>query len=280
MYGTFEFNGINSRAYDLISRTIQKPLFPAMTPRQTTLHGKNGLYDFENNTFQNRTIVMHIEFVGSSIAQLRTQIHALANWLHTSDWANLVFDEELDKLYKARVYGQVDFETLINYGRCDITFECQPFAFLVASTGDEDTWDEADYPWLIEVPWEMSDSYQVSVTGSTTLAFDNVGTLEINHRSSQASQFDITISGTWTAPITLALNGNTLTYSAGSTGASTLVIDCIDMEVTLNGSNALATMGGDLDDFFTINTGSNTLTITITGTATFNLLVDFVPQWL
>lgn len=280
MYGTFSFNGISSREYTLISRTVSKPLFPTMKPRTVEIFGKHGLYDYGSNTYQTRQITMHVEYLGDSLWELRNRTRSLAAWLHTTDWADLVFDEELDKLYKARVYGQVDFDSLIRHGKCDITFECQPFAFLVASTGDEDTWDEADYPWLIEIPWQMSDSYQVSVTGSTTLDFENVGSVEISNASPQASQFDITISGTWTAPITLALNGNSLTYSAASTGDSTLVIDCIDMEVTLNGSNALATMGGDLDEFFTIATGSNTLTITVTGTSTFNLLVDFVPQWL
>lgn len=256
MYGTFSFNGTNSRSYSLISKSIQRPLFPVMNPRVLSIYDKSGTYDFGDNTYRNRIITMQIEYIGASLWDLRNKTRDLSRWLFTTSWASLVFDDEPTKQYKARVYEAVDFESLFLHGKAQVQFECQPFAFSASAI-----------------------STATTITGTNTLDITNSGNMTLGFASPQAGQFDVTISGSWTSAITLALNGDSLTYSAGSTGDSTLVIDSINMTATLDGADAMATMGGDLSTFLTLATGTNTLTVTITGTCSFALTVTHLEQY-
>ncbi len=170
----------------------------------------------------------------------------------------------------------IDFETLNRVGEADITFECQPFAYMTADTGLDYTWDEADFPWETELTWLTSTPYVFTATGTEEFAFSNPGTKEINYKSPQGSKSKIIISGTWT-DFEISLNGKSLEYTEAGTG--TVTIDNVEMEVDLDGTNKLSVLDGDLDSFLTVIPGENTITITGTG-LNVTVTIDIRPMWL
>jgi predicted phage tail component-like protein len=276
--GTFEFNSIVSSDFDIVTKSINRPLFPTMTPRTIEIFGKNGLYDYGANTYSTRKITVQIQYIGTSFVELRQRARDIAAWLRTTTWGKLIFDDEPDKFYYARVYGQIDFENLRRLGTCSVEFECQPFAFCMVDTGDDLTWDDFDAPWMVEgITWVMSSTYTKTVTGNTSFVFDNPGTVNIGNDAPQGGKFDIVITGTWTT-ITLAVNGKTLTFSQAGASA-TLTIDNIEMECDVGGTNKLSYLSGDVDTFLHLIPGTNTITITGTG-MNFSILVDFTPMWI
>src|SRR5690606_38872462 len=126
MIGSFEFNNIESRTYNLICRSVQRPLLPAIRPRRIEIQGKSGIIDYGGGDYATRQIRMHIAYVGESFLELRSRAREIAAWLGTNIWAKLIINDEPDKYYLARVLKGVNLETLRRYGEADIDFECQP----------------------------------------------------------------------------------------------------------------------------------------------------------
>lgn len=69
---------------------------------------------------------MQLILVKKSMEDLRQQARDIAQWFSKSGL--LVFDDELDKAYQAKVYQNIDIEEIKAYGKSQVTFECQPFA--------------------------------------------------------------------------------------------------------------------------------------------------------
>ena len=276
MVGSFEFKGIESKSLGLICQSVSRPILPAMRPQLVEIYGKSGVYDFHNNDYGTRQITMHIAYMGESYQDLRSRAREIAEWLNTRQWSKLIINDEPDKYYLARVYGPVNLETLYRSGQADIAFECQPFAYMVANTGSDPTWEEADFPWLTDLPWNMVKSYQFSATGVVVFAIKNPGTQEIGADSPQGSKFDIIIAGSWTT-LSLSMNGKILIYTEAGSGE--LIIDSVEMEVKLNGVNKLSVIDGDIDSFLTVLPGNNIITVSGSG-INVNVTIDFVPMWL
>lgn len=275
MIGGFEYNNIASDSYNLICKSVNRPLLPAQRPRMVEIQGKSGVFDFGGGDYLTRQIVMHIAYKGNDYTELRQRARDIAAWLSIGKWSRLIVNDESDKFYLARIIEAIDLETLNRIGEADIIFECQPFAYQVVDSGDIDsTWDGADYPWLINVPWIVT--YSFAATSNTSFAFNNPGTVAIGKDSPQGSKSQIKVVGSWST-LSLLLNGKTLTYTTAGSGE--LIIDNVYLEVTLDGQNKLSVMDGDLDSFLPITVGENTIQISGTG-LNVNVTIDFTPAWL
>jgi predicted phage tail component-like protein len=276
MIGSFEFNNINSTDYNLVCKSVNRPILPPLRPRMTEVYGKSGLIDYGGGDYATKQITMHIGYIGTDYNELRTRARNIAAWINTNQWAKLIINDETDKFYLARVIEGIDFETLNRVGETDITFECQPFAYMTADTGIDYTWDEADFSWETELMWLTSAPYTFTATGTEPFVFNNPGTKEINYKSPQGSKSQIIITGTWTS-FEITLNGKSLEYTEAGTG--TVTIDNIEMEVDLGGTNKLSVLDGDLDSFLTVLPGENTLTIT-GESLNVTVTIDIRPMWL
>jgi len=276
MIGSFEYNGIKSSKFKLICRSVSRPMLPVVRTRMTQIYGKSGAIDYGGGDYNTRQIVMHIAYVGTNYTELRSRAREIAAWLISSVWAKLIINDEPDKFYLARVVSGINFETMQRLGQADITFECQPFVYMATDTGADPTWDEADFPWMTDIPWVMVGAYQFTATAAGSYIFNNPGTQDIGCNSPQGSKFDIIISGSW-ATLELMLNGKTLQYTEAGTG--TLIIDNVEMEAKMDGVNKLSALDGDIDSFFGVIPGENVIEIDGTGLNVM-ITIDFTPIWL
>ena len=274
--GKFEFNSIESDEFDLVCSSVQRPVRPTLRTRYSEIADKHGAIDHGGNKYAPRPLKMHISYIGTNYLELRSRAREIRAWLSTEEWSPLIINDEPDKYYLARVYDLIDIDTFQRLGQCDITFLCQPFAYAITDTSYDPTWEEADFTWLTDMPWIMSDMYMFSATGTTALDFDNPGTREISNDAPEGSKFKIEIAGSWTT-LSLSLNGKTITYSEA--GSGTLVIDNIEMDVTLGGVNKLDVVTGDLDSFLSVMPGTNTISVGGTGIS-ISVQLDFIPMWI
>lgn len=273
----FEFNGIDSSTYGIFCKSVNRPMLPTQRPRMIEIQGKSGVFDFGGGEYETRKIVLHITYVGTSIADLRIRARDIAGWLASPTWARLCIGDEPDKFYLARIVDEVGLKSLLVVGEADITFTCQPFAYQIIDTGaiDEPTWGGANFPWVISIPWEVQ--YDFTATGETTFDFDNPGTVAIDKNSPQGSKSQIKVVGDWTT-LELTMNGKTLSYTAAATNG-TLIFDNVYLEVTIDGNNGLEFVEGDLDTFLPIMPGENTIGIDGAG-LNVTVTMDFTPAWL
>ena len=123
----FTFNGTHSGAMGVVFRSVDRTLLPAKRVTQYTIPGKSGTYDIEDG-YENREIVCEISFVGAghTYAGVRTRARAVAGWL--SGGGLLIFDDEPDRAYTAKVIEGVSIEQIAVTGRCEVIFACVPFA--------------------------------------------------------------------------------------------------------------------------------------------------------
>lgn len=76
----------------------------------------------------NKRRAAEVAFVGEGYhyAGVRTRARAVAEWL--SGEGLLVFDDEPEKAYSAKVVGGISIEQIAVTGTCEVRFLCKPFA--------------------------------------------------------------------------------------------------------------------------------------------------------
>lgn len=275
MVGDIEYNGIESLNFNLVCKSVKRPLIPSIRTTTISIYGKSGIIDYDNNDYNTKQIIMRIAYVGKSYIELRERARDIAAWLSIGKWSKLIINDEPDKYYLAKVVSEIDLNTLKRLGEADIIFECQPFSYYLYDTAFDPTWDDMDITWeTADMPWSMVESYQFRNSGSFT--FDNIGTKTIDYKSPQGSKSLIKINGTWNT-INIRLNGKIISYIKAGTGE--LIIDNVEMEVYLNGANKLINIDGDIDSFLPIIPGENTIEITGVG-LNIAITIDFIPMWI
>ena len=102
----FIFNNKHSGDMGVVFKSTDRTLLPAKRVTQYTIPGKSGTYDIEDG-YENREIVCTVAFVGEGL---------------------LVFDDEPEKAYSAKVVGGISIEQIAVTGTCEVRFLCKPFA--------------------------------------------------------------------------------------------------------------------------------------------------------
>lgn len=254
MIGSFRFNNIESSAFNLVCRSVKRPLLPSVKTKRIDIPGASGVYDFESNEYSMRTVQMSIAYIGTDYEELRSRARLIAQWLCVQNWSKLIIHDEDDKYYLAKVTSEIDLQNLWESGTAEISFDCQPFAYSINEQ-------------VLNFP----------VTGSINYIINNPGTRHINYKSPPGSKFLIRAVGSWAAPLSISMSNKTLHFNQA--GSGTLIIDNIKMEVNLNGVNSFSNLSGDIGTFFQLHSGNTTLSITGTN---LNLIlsIEFIPMWI
>lgn len=274
----FSFKGVHSSSVDIGCSSVDRSIRPAVRTDEIIISGAHGSFmSTDDVVYENRQITMRIYLVGDGGVDIRIKARVVSEWL--SGYGKLIFDDEPDKFYMAKITDPIGIEQsplLPQLGHTDILFECLPFAYMLTEMYREDTWDSADYPWLMSIPWDPGIMYSFPVTTNTNRTFTNPGTQILDYKCPDGSKSVIKVTGSWSS-IRLTLNGKTLNYTAAGSGV--LIVDNINMEITVNGVNQLQNIDGDLGSFLAIKPGDNILGITGNG-MNVTILIDFRPLWL
>jgi len=122
----FTFANTHSSVYNLFVKSDNRTISPSLRKNEFIIPGRHGTIDYGLNTYEKRYITMRLNLVKQSLPQLRLQARDIAQWLAKE--GSLVFDDELNKAYQAKVYEQIDIEQIATRGISTVVFECQPFA--------------------------------------------------------------------------------------------------------------------------------------------------------
>lgn len=123
----FTFNNVHSRTMGVVFKSVDRTLLPRKRITQYTIPGKSGTYDIEDG-YENREIICEVSFIGEryNYPGVRSKARAVAGWL--SGEGLLVFDDEPEKAYTAKVINGISIEQIAITGRCEVAFSCAPFA--------------------------------------------------------------------------------------------------------------------------------------------------------
>lgn len=123
------FRNIHSSTLNVVFKSIDRSAIPTRRKNEFIIPGRHGTINYGLNTYDNRLIKGKITTVKNDTwEELRINIRDIAQWL--SGDGLLIFDDELDKIYRASVYEYVGLEQLELFpgGDLEVVFDCQPFA--------------------------------------------------------------------------------------------------------------------------------------------------------
>ena len=265
----FTYNAIHSNSFNIIAKSVNRPLLPVLRKRELTIPGKHGVYQFGDETFEKRTIEIEMKYIGTSFEELRTRARSIAVWLNGFNGSQqLIFDDEPDKYYSAKIYSEIGLSNLFKTGEARIILECDPFAYALENTGYFHTWT-AGFTWTSSHTWGQE--YTFTITANTTATITNVGTF--------TARPSFIITGSF-GDLTMTFGTATLSYNETVTSSQTLTIDCENYTALLGTTNKLSVISGSAStDFFEFTTGSNTVIFSGTS-ANFTVTIDFAPRYL
>jgi predicted phage tail component-like protein len=224
-------------------RSRNRQLLPYPNDSYVQVPGRQGSVHFPRE-LADRRIELDCAFVGSSLADIRTKARDIAAWLHTTDRANLSFDDETGKTYRGKLASAVDFDHIGKMGQFNLSFVCEPFAY-----GSEVTTNFAN------------DSATVNNAGTCPTPAIIEATF-----TGAATEFKVTLGTEYIRVVHGFVLNDTLKIDTG-TGA-----------VLINGTRAMDKLDWQNSIFFELATGNNTLSITPSGRCTAT--VKHTPRWL
>lgn len=123
----FTFNNVHSRDMGVVFQSSDRTLLPPKRVVQYTIPGKSGTYDIDDG-YDNREITLNVAFAGEAYNYpgVRSRARAVAEWL--SGEGLLIFDDEPERGYQAKVIAGVSIEQIAVTGHCEVVFACSPFA--------------------------------------------------------------------------------------------------------------------------------------------------------
>jgi predicted phage tail component-like protein len=128
----FTFN--NTRKNYVMTIGKRRTYWAPITRKLTTVPNRPGAYLSGTDTGV-RVIEVDVEISGTSAENLRKNAEDFAAWLITEEPAELIFDDETDRVYFAVVEGTFSPEEIVSHGYGTITFVCpDPFKYSVEKT--------------------------------------------------------------------------------------------------------------------------------------------------
>lgn len=155
----FKFNNVHSSSVGLYMDTPERIIKPALRTNQYVVPGRSGTLDYGGDTYENIEITVKLAYRADT--DMRSQQRRAAEFLAMS--GQLVFDDEPDKAYTAKVVNAVSLEQVVRTGTMEVTFLCQPFAesldyrqIVLTSQAlpvsiDPDIWGTQETPCIIRI---------------------------------------------------------------------------------------------------------------------------------
>lgn len=132
----FKFNNIHSSEMGVYAINLDRSALPSLRRKDYIVTGRDGSIDYGGNTYDTRIISLEIASIDNpTMEDFRKHIREIAKWISGSGY--LIFDDEPDKAYHAKVYEAISIDPVyeedyimdpFNAGLMQISFECQPFA--------------------------------------------------------------------------------------------------------------------------------------------------------
>ena len=269
MPGGFTFNGIHSSNYCLAVLKIEDPLLPPTKDNKEDISGKDGAWDFGAD-YGARPITIDVALTAAARSNLKATIRQIAGWFNSKEGAKpLVFDDEPDKFYSARLAGNIPIDFLISaYSEFTITFT----AFDPIAQGEEIIWQKIidTGKHVINNPGSYETRPIITITALAP-------TTEMLWDVCLTGGYDPVISGAITNPI-VKVGTKAIKYIGVLWPGDSLVLDCASLNATFNGSNAMA---GIIGEFPVLGPGDNNLSMTDeTSTYGGEVKLQYRGRWL
>lgn len=243
MANGFTFGGVHSDAFELLVNRKNIPLTPPIENRLQEISGFDGAWDY-GISYAPREIEVECTILADSKEDLKSNLRNLAGHLNPRKGSQaLIFDDDPDVQYFARLSNQIPLEQLGSFGTFTLQFVCpDPFTYGVNLRRG---------------------------TFATVMTITHHGThyakptFTINHKGGEGELKNTRPDGII----------ETIKFSEDSP-SGIYVIDCKELTITVDGKAGYNFVDGD---FISLANGSNILTNSGQITST---TIEFYDTWL
>ena len=258
---TFTYDGTSSTTIpELLVTRVRRPLVGNRRDDFVEIPGREGFWLFTEKAGA-RTITVEFDLLAADFASRRSAVIDLANLLDSpAGMAKLVISDEPDRFHRVRLASAPDPDEWLLGAAFSVDFAAEPYAYAIAPSSES---------------WTAT-----SGVAHTFTPTDKVYGIP---------ELELTANGGTITSLVVTVNGETLSYALGSKGlvaGAKLTISTLAYVLTLGASTDTdldGTFNPDtLDmsltsgDFGYVMPGSNSVTITRTGTAT---TIGAVLRW-
>ena len=125
----FSFAGTNLKRTPLaFLQDVDRPLTPEKEFTEYKIPSRDGSYIFENS-YERLKIKVKIRIKALKSERPRIYRQLISPWLNIE--APLIFDDEPDKFYKARILNSIGYDERDYFNEISITFLCEPFKYQI-----------------------------------------------------------------------------------------------------------------------------------------------------
>lgn len=119
----FIFNGKHASEFNIKVISVWRNILPTLSSRLVEIPNGIGAYDF-GTTMDAKTITVEIFIETGGSNEVAKNLRGIAEWLYSEKLAPLIFDDEPDKTYMARISGDSEIEEIFKYGKGELQFLC------------------------------------------------------------------------------------------------------------------------------------------------------------
>lgn len=236
----FSLDSINCSVHNIYMMSKKTSLVPLSTNTFMKIPRRDGSY-FSAGELNDIKITISCAVLDMDASAVRE----IAAWLYSKDQQILIFDEEPDKYYIAKIDGDIDLDPVAGVAEFSIVFRCEPFAYGVTP--------------------------KVANFVADTVTVTNSGTFEC------FPYFTITfISGVASVEIDCA--GELLKITKNFVIGDVLQINCAKSSIRLNGLSIMQNLDWQISKFFSLKPGSNIVSTPSVGV--LNVAMSFNERWL
>lgn len=229
----FTFNGVHSSTFGVV-RTVDRQLIPETKTRLKTRVNADGSLDYTSVNDKGRPLYE------DRLIRVKLQCKSVDNRISIAKWlmpeGELIFDDEPQKIWKAKSYGSLSFtpEIVNHYAEYELIFRCDPFAY-----GVEETYTENGGGTItLGGGGFYSDSLVFSFSGSGTVTVTKPLVSGDLFGISKRQSFSMDCDGNETVDCHLKITGNTsLTGFSGEF----IEIEDIGNTITISGNSSIRT---------------------------------------
>lgn len=126
------FNDVHCKTLNLVLLKSSRPLLPENKDTYVEIPHKDSSILVADNSV--RDINVEVEFLLKTPASstVYKQARNIAQWLATTERKRLIFDDDPEYYYNAKVTGNIDLEKVIEWGTFTVNFRCEPYPKVVS----------------------------------------------------------------------------------------------------------------------------------------------------
>lgn len=265
----FKYGDTESGAFGLFCGTETHSLLPEKRKYVQEIPGLDGVADFGISGYSTRVITKPVYFTGP-YSELRKNREDIIAWLYNDGTPKkLIFGNEPNRYYMAKVYAALEFENASDRHIGDIQFECNP------------PWQYLSDGTLL-TPEEITYVNCTAENGQFIKEFSGSGSVKFYNKGTQNVKPIIKIIGRIKTGIILTYRGAELKLETDE-GFDGVEINCTAETVKRmsDGESLYRYIDPEKDNFFSLSPGKCEITVAETDIGeypdSFTVIIQFTP---